>query len=127
MLTLALIVAAYHLGSLVSHSTHSITIGHRVLIAIAIVLPALGAAFVGLQSVLGSQRLSPSYVYHAQALERLEKRLVRLQADLNQATVPPADLQFHFRRAVLETEELLSNELHLWWLIMYPKAPKASP
>jgi hypothetical protein len=79
-----------------------------------------------MQSVSGSQRLSRSYAFHARALEKIEKRLRRVQLGLDQPGMSDNDLQFHFRRAVLETEELLSGELHLWWLIMHTEAPRAA-
>jgi hypothetical protein len=120
----ALIIAALHLGWLNAGQHHGYV--HTTLIIIAIVAPAVGSAFVGMQSVSGSQRLSRSYAFHARALEKIEKRLRRVQLGLDQPGMSDNDLQFHFRRAVLETEELLSGELHLWWLIMHTEAPRAA-
>ncbi|MFQ5995734.1 MAG: hypothetical protein ACE5K1_11655 [Acidiferrobacterales bacterium] len=124
VVVLALIIAALHLGWL--NADHDGGFMHTLLIVIAIVAPAIGSAFVGLQSVSGSQRLSRSHAFHAHALERLEKIFRRIQLKLEQSGAADDDLQFQFQRAVLGTEELLSSELYLWWLIMHTEAPRAS-
>jgi hypothetical protein len=131
ILTLALIVAAYHLGSIAvaapsqgdgnGHDASS----HKALMIIAICLPAVGGTFVGLQSILGSERLSRSYRYHAEALLIAETSLRRLQTDMASASpATSAETQFRFMRGVLATEELLTDELQKWWLVMYPTAPR---
>ena len=121
---LALVIAALHLGLLSAGEAGGF--GHTFLVIIAIVAPAVGSAFIGLQSVSGSQRLSRSCMFYAKELERLEKLFRRLQTQLEQPTIGNLDLQFQFRRGVLETEELLSSELHVWWLIMHTEAPRAA-
>ncbi len=183
-LTVVLIVAALHFGHLIkgTEDTSKIDWVEVVLIVIAIVAPAIGAALVGLQSISGSQRLSPSYVAHVRALERYEMLLTQLRAEpgpparadhasqfkravlgteellqsisgsqrlspsylahvraseryemlltqLRAEPAPPAraDHEFRFKRVVLGTEELLSNELRLWWVIMHSEAPRAGP
>jgi hypothetical protein len=127
VLTLALIVAGVHLGLLLAQEKgHKTGAVHVAVIIVAIVLPPLGAAFVGLQSISGSHRLSRSYVFHAQALERLERHLRRLKNQVRDAKMPMDRLQFEFKRFVLETEQLLSDELRLFWFIMHPEAPRPS-
>ena len=124
-LTLAIIVAAIHLGY---HGTNrSENCVAKFLTVIAILLPALGAALIGLLSIFGCRRLSRSYLYHAHALERLENAVRELQTDALKADPQQkGEISFQFRRILLETEELLSNELRLWWLYMQPEAPRAS-
>jgi hypothetical protein len=131
ILTLALIVAAYHLGSLAGDAASQgngngpDSASHKALIIFAICLPAIGGAFVGLQSILGSERLSRSYRYHAEALLTMETSLRRLQTDMaSAASAASAEMQFRFMRGVLAIEELLTHELQQWWLVMYPMAPR---
>jgi hypothetical protein len=86
--------------------------------------PAFGALFDHLASIFGSERLSRSYLYHAEVLEEIEGRLRRLR--LTTSTDGSIDSQFRFMRLVLEAEELLSNELRFWWLVMYLNVPRAA-
>jgi hypothetical protein len=118
VLTLGLVLAAVHLGLLTATGTKEPGGIHLVIMLLAQLAPLVGSAFVGVQSVLGSHRLSRSYRVHARALERLERNLRHLTASDPRAA-------FLFQRAVLETEELLAGELRLWWLIISPQAPKA--
>jgi hypothetical protein len=140
ILTLALIFAGIHLGHLWAQhgAIAALKSGSEsnpgsewplvALIILAISLPALGSAFVGLQSILGSERLARSYRYHASELLTMEESLRRLQDSLQTANaLPPLESQFQFMRAVLAIEALLSNELGQWWLVMYPTLPRAGP
>jgi hypothetical protein len=133
ILTLGLIVAAIHFGLLwneASKTAEAVTppepLGPRILIVAAIVLPAAGAAFVGLLSIFGCRRLSVSYAYHADALERLENQLRALESDAVTEDKPYTNLDLRFKRLMLETESVLSNELRLWWFFMHPELPGAS-
>jgi hypothetical protein len=123
-LTFALIVAAVHLG--IDHETSESIISVQLLSMGALLLPAVGAALIGLLSIFGCRRLSRSYMYHAHALEALETVTRALQADALTIPLQDEDVVFQFRRILLETEELLSNELRLWWLYMHPEAPRAA-
>jgi len=123
-LTLAIIVAAIHLG------VHAFGNGEipsaNLLTAIAVLLPVLGAALIGLLSIFGCRRLSRSYMHHAHALEPLENAMRTLQTDALKVDLREGEISFRFKRILLETEDLLSNELRLWWLYMHPEAPRAS-
>ena len=63
------------------------------------------------------------------ALAEGTDRLVVRRACARAEPAPPAraDHEFRFKRVVLGTEELLSNELRLWWVIMHSEAPRAGP
>jgi hypothetical protein len=123
-LTLAIVVAAIHLGAPGSVATENLV--ERFLTVAAVLLPTLGAAFIGLLSIFGCRRLSRSYLYHAHALERLENALRTLQIDAPKSDSQKQVASFQFRRILLETEDLLSDELRLWWLFMHPEAPRSS-
>jgi hypothetical protein len=137
-LTLALIFAGIHLGHLwaqhgAAAALESVPKGNPnsesplvALTILAICLPALGSAFVGLQSILGSERLARSYRYQASELLTMEEFLRRLQDRLQAPNAPPPlESQFQFMRAVLAAEALFSSELGQWWLVMYPTSPRA--
>lgn len=124
ILIAALAVAAYHLGLIIYRQPE--TTETNCLIILAIVLPAVGAALVGLLSILGCRRLSHSYAHHALALERIEARFKALATDMAAGTVSGEIVELRFRRLLLETEEILSNELRLWWLFMHLESPRAS-
>ena len=117
-------IAAFHLVLL--NAGQSDGFGHSLLVVIAIVAPTIGSAFVGLQSVSGSQRLSRSYTFYARELERFEILFRRVRAQLEQSGIADDDLQYQFKRGVLGTEEILSSEMHTWWLIMHTEAPRAA-
>lgn len=95
------------------------------LIVLAICTPAFGAMFASLQSISGSERLSRSFLYHAEVLEDFESRLRKMLPGMASHSPNRRDVQFQFMRLVLEVEELLSQELRTWWLVMYPNVPKA--
>lgn len=123
-LTFALIVAAIHLG--LELDSAGVAIGEKLSMLGAVLLPSLGAALIGLLSIFGCRRLSRSYLHHARALERLEDTTRNLQAEVEENPLQNEDASFHYRRILLETEELLSDELRLWWLYMHPEAPRTS-
>lgn len=121
ILAIALILAAIHLGLLWAGPPEPKGIG--VVLVIAIFLPVAGAALVGLLSIFGCRRLSVSYAYHAEVLERLEGELRALESDVQTGGKPVDLLDLRCRRLILETEGVLSNELRLWWLFMNPELP----
>ncbi|MBV8771452.1 MAG: DUF4231 domain-containing protein [Deltaproteobacteria bacterium] len=124
ILIAALAVAAFHLG-LISYRQPETT-ATKCLIILAIVLPAVGAALVGLLSILGCRRLSHSYAHHALALEHVEARFKALATEMATGMLSAEIVELRFRRLLLETEEILSNELRLWWLFMHLESPRAS-
>ena len=124
ILTLLLIVAALHLGLLAAGMKQPEGL-HFLLIITVIVAPGVGSAFVGLQTISGSERLSRSYAFHARALMGFETRLRRIAAVSSMAPRRESLAEFEFKRIVLGTEDLLSNELRVWWLIMRSEAPGA--
>jgi SMODS and SLOG-associating 2TM effector domain 1 len=123
-LALALIIAAVHLGTLWAGDAEPE--GARILIVAAIFFPIVGAALVGLLSIFGCRRLSVSYAHHAEEMERLEKELRALESNMITSEKPIDVLDLNFRRLLLETERVLSNELRLWWMFMNPELPRAS-
>lgn len=135
-LAAALILAVFHCAVLFEDSGKSVVEGAQkserpwsieiLLPVIAITLPAVGAALAGLQSIFGSERLSRSYQYHATTLEDIEGRLHDILSGLRSQTRDPREANIHFMRIVLEVETILSNELRMWWLVMYPSTPKAA-
>jgi hypothetical protein len=123
-LALALIIAAVHLGTLWVGDVQPE--GTRVLIVAAIFFPLAGGALVGLLSIFGCKRLSVSYAHHAEALEQLEKEVRTLESNMITGEKPNDVLDLNFRRLMLVTEDLLSNELRLRWMFMNPELPRAS-
>jgi|ERR1700693_899529 len=129
-LTGALMLAIFHLAVLIFEE--HIPRGASqlwvdvILPLVAISLPAIGAMITGLASIYGSERLARSYRYYAETLEGFETDLRRLHSQIRENLCSPREAQFRFSRIVLAVEELLSNELRLWWLVMYPNVPKAS-
>lgn len=126
-LTLAPIVAAMHFGILAMEtagSSHPPRSFELLLLIVAIALPAIGSAFVALLSASGSERLARSYEYYAGALEALESVLLDI-AD-NAASGLNKEDALQFRRHVLATEQLLSDELRQWWTIMALKHPRTT-
>jgi hypothetical protein len=128
ILIFALVASLIHLlsVSLPGELTGSWELALRLLLIPAITFPAFGALFEHLEAIFGSERLSRSYLYHAQVLEEVEMRLRRLEPHMASRAPGHRDAQFQMRRIVLDVEELLSNELRIWWLLMYPNLPKAS-
>jgi hypothetical protein len=143
VLTLATILAALHLGLLLRHPVSeasrdpdanpisevrrggpSLDTFEKVLLIVAIWLPALGSGFIAYQSALGSVHLARSYAYYAGAMEPLEESLVDLVERFG--TSASAEDQRRLKRCVLAVEELLSNELRQWWMIMAVKKPTLS-
>jgi len=126
VLVLALVVAAVHLGMLVSDA-HVSEAAHNALILLAIGLPAVGGALVGLLSISGSNRLHRAYEYNAKELQKIEARLLDLVHEMESKARPVEQLAYEAKRLVLQTEELISDDARQWWLIMSPEAPKAGP
>jgi len=122
-LTLALIVAAIHLGMLLARAEDEHGGLATALILTALVLPPLGAACVGFRALLEGHRISRSYLHHARALAEIERELIELQNA--GAGGVDGDAGFSFRRLVLQTEELLAAELRQWWFVMQPSVPTA--
>ena len=120
-LTLALIVAAVHLGLLLRHGTDPASVFEHILLIAAIALPAIGSAVIALESASGSQRLARSYHHYASVLEPLEDSLLTLA---DRATVGTPHDVLKFKRLVLSVEQILSDEIHQWWMIMAVSEPR---
>jgi hypothetical protein len=88
--------------------------------------PLAGGALAGLLSIFGCKRLSVSYAHHAEALGQLEKELRTLESNMITGEQPNHLVDLNFRRHLLATEDLLSNELRLRWMFMNPELPRAS-
>lgn len=120
VLVAALAVAAWHLAALY-FGTHGDggerSVSQLVTEILAIVLPPVGAAATGLQSILEGRRLSRSYKDRAKMLTKLETSLVRLQPEFAAAGPQLAEHEFQFKRLVLRTEDALASELLQWWLL----------
>jgi SMODS and SLOG-associating 2TM effector domain 1 len=120
VLILALVFAAIHLGMLLTHAHGEHDWKGTVVTLMAFVLPPAGAACVGFRALLESRRLNRSYAHHARDLAEAEHELRALmeRPDAGEAS-------FAFRRLVLRTEDVLSNELRQWWFVMRPSVPTA--
>ena len=131
-LTVALVIAAIHLGELVAGAGHDAGGGVHgpvsgwwtpAMTVAAILLPPLGAAFVGLRSIFEYHRLGRSYRLEAERLAALEGQLVVLAEDLQSGRREPGDIGLEVRHVVLQTEEVLLGELRQWWIIVHPERP----
>jgi hypothetical protein len=122
VLVAALAVAAWHLAALYFGSHDEAgerSVSQLVTEILAIVLPPVGAAATGLQSILEGRRLSRSYRDRAKALTKLETALVKLQPEFAAGGPENARHEFQFKRLVLRTEEALAGELQQWWLLRH--------
>lgn len=118
-LVAALAVAAWHLAALYfgAHGEGERAASQLVTEILAIVLPPVGAAATGLQSVLEGRRLSRSYKDRAKKLTTLESLLVKLQSEFAKSGAQRVEFEFQFKRLVIRTEEALASELLQWWLL----------
>ncbi|HSB12023.1 MAG TPA: hypothetical protein VLM38_21230 [Blastocatellia bacterium] len=121
VLVAALAVAAWHLAALYfgSHGDGARSTSQLITEILAIVLPPVGAAATGLQSLLEGRRLSRSYKDRARTLTNLESALVNLQTEFAAAGPGREAHEFQFKRLVLRTEEALASELLQWWLLRH--------
>jgi len=124
VLVLAATVAGVHLGLLLAGPAHGADPLHIGVVSLAIVLPSVGAALVGLLSIRGSHRLGRAYRYNARVLQRIEDDLRRLQGDLERKGDDEEWLTYRFKRLVLRTEELLSDDFRQWWIMTKPEPPR---
>ena len=116
-LVLALIVSAIHLASLYWVGDRHGADRPWELLAVelaALFLPNLGAAAISLHIFLESRRLARTYHSQARRLQRLRGDLAALRTQS-----PSPDNQHRLKRVVLQTEGLLAEELHQWWLHAY--------
>jgi hypothetical protein len=122
VLVAALVVAAWHLASLYfgTHGSGGERSGSQLVTEIlAIVLPPVGAAATGLQSLLEGRRLSRSYADRALMLTGLAEAFLTLQPQFTTGGPPREEHEFRFKRLVLRTEEALASELLQWWLLRH--------
>lgn len=119
VLVAALVVAAWHLATLYfgPQGDGERMVSQLVTEVLAIVLPPVGAAATGLQSLLEGRRLSRSYEDRVLTLTAIEEALVDLQPGFDGGGPTPEDDEFKFKRLVLRTEEALASELLQWWLL----------
>jgi hypothetical protein len=131
--------AAIHLLLALLGSTPPLAKGVEVL---AIVLPPLGIALYSLRGLYEWRRLGRAYHDQFRTLQRIRNQLLELHARLPRAQ-PPAELvimtptvlvdatvldtramtelselEFKFRRLVLEAEELFAAELRQWYVLV---------
>lgn len=139
-LAFALVFAAMHLISLLV-GTYEAGKGHpwlRLIIEVAaITMPPIGSAAAALQSLFQGRRLGRSYKVHALELDVINEGLISLMANhkgIEETLMKQPDneerrrklkeekdsYEFQFKRLVLRTEELLSNELKVWYFVMRP-------
>lgn len=124
-LTAAVIVSALHLGMLLAHESQGAPAPHRLLLLLAVVLPPIGATFVGLRSIFEYHRLSRSYALQAESLSVLEGQLVALERESESGNRSPEEVAFQLRRIAVRTEELLAHDLRQWFLFVYPEPPRS--
>ncbi len=118
-LTLALVLAGVHLGTLLWPPRNPHHGWEMALQIAALCLPAVGGAIVAYRSALGSQRQALSYKYYADVMDPLRKQLQTLAGEGHRGT----DDTLKFKRLVLDVEEVLSDELRVWWMNMVIKEP----
>ena len=135
-LTVAFVLAAIHLGTLLwpilphapvrpiltrapEPASNDPREWEKALAVAALCLPAIGGALVAYRSALGSQRQALSYKYYATVMVPLHSQLQTLAGESQQH--PDASLTF--KRLVLDVEEVLSDELRQWWMNMVIKEP----
>ncbi len=115
---------------------------HKTVDVLAIALPPLGIALYSLRGLYEWRRLSRAYHDQARTLQRMRDQLLELHTRLPH-TPPPAEfvmvtptvsveatvldtramtelgeLEFKFRRLVLEAEELFAAELRQWYVLI---------
>ncbi len=78
-------------------------------------LPALSGAMIAWRETVQSKRLKMTY-------RRKSSQLEELQRDFRRLTENPSP--FFFKRLVLRTETVLSQDLYEWWLVMNPVTPE---
>jgi len=122
-LVMAIVIASMHLISLI-FGTYE-TGGGRPLLRLvieiaAITLPPIGSAAAALQAVFQGRRLGRSYKLHSLDLDVLHHELLALGAAKTETTISQENYEFQLKRLVLRTEELLANELRVWYFIMRP-------
>jgi len=122
-LTAALVVAAMHLSfvllSLPQDLGQEYWLLRRVIEVAAITLPSFGAAAVGLASLGQGKRLSASYQSVARELGRMRALFEDTGVDYRRGDLTDDEYELHLKRLVLSAEEVLSKELHDWWLVMH--------
>jgi len=122
-LALAFMVAAMHLVTLLV-GTFEANARFRVLQLVieiaAIGLPPLGSGAAALQSLYQGRRLGRSYEFHAKELEIIKNELSALNVAWKEKTIAQENFEFKLKRIVLRTEELLANELRVWFFVMRP-------
>jgi hypothetical protein len=84
-----------------------------------------GVVVAGFQALLENERLSRSYAYHSARLWRFASFLRTIQSDLALGKHGPNEIEFQFKRTVLDVESMFSEELMQWRLVMEPRAPRA--
>jgi hypothetical protein len=114
----------------------------RIVDVLAIALPPLGIALYSLRGLYEWRRLSRAYLDQSRSLQRMRDQLLELHTQLTRAQ-PPAELvivtptvsvdatvldtramtelgelEFKFRRLVLEAEELFAAELRQWYVLI---------
>ena len=122
VLALALVVAAFHLGLLITGEVPA-WLHHNVAI-VAIVLPPIGAAIVALLSIAGSSRLQRSYAERARQLDEIRLELLRLEERQDDPAAKPDEISYELKRLVLRAEEVLTQDLQTWWIILKPELPR---
>jgi hypothetical protein len=115
---------------------------HKTVDVLAIALPPLGIALYSLRGLYEWRRLSRAYHDQSRVLQRMRDQLLELHTRLPRAQ-PPAELvivtptvsveatvldpramaevgelEFKFRRLVLEAEELFAAELRQWYVLI---------
>lgn len=116
-LVLALVVSAIHLASLYYVGDRHSAARPWELLAVelaALFSPTVGAAATSLHFFLESRRLARTYQSQARRLQRLRGEMAALRTQS-----PSPDSQHRLKRIVLQTEGLLAEELHQWWLHAY--------
>lgn len=124
ILVSAVVLAIFHFVK-VLWSTDHLYEEPDLLLFLGISLPAVGAGVVGFESFLENERLGSSYAYHSEVLGTFSSRLRTLQSNLSRGELSREEIEFRFMRIVLAVEEMFSEELLQWRLVMEPRKPRA--
>lgn len=126
ILVAAVVLSVTHVGRATAKAEFPEEVG-RWLFFVGIALTMLGVAAAGFQALLENERLGRSYAYHSERLETFAAHLRNLKSDLAIEKSTPQEVQFRFKRIVLDVEGMFSEELMQWRLVMEPRAPRADP
>lgn len=95
---------------------------HHLLVALGLIFPALCSGVIAWRAAFEYQRNLRASEQKLRRLRQLESEVRALESVTK---TPTGAVVFQLKRKILEAEELLSQDLYEWWLIIAPAEPKA--